>query len=123
MQAVVKTPRIEISIKGDIPDKLLTVLTDEYGKEVKIYEDKYDEEKLNIVETPWYKKTKARMTPGKYLKIYREIHSMTQEELGKLLGGIPRQHVSNMERGIRSISLKTAQKLAQIFDVSVEKFL
>lgn len=123
MQAVVKTPHIKINIKGDIPDKLLTVLRDEYGEKVKLFKDKYDEEKVNIFETPWYKKAKARMSPGKYLKIYREIHGMTQQELGHLLGGIPRQHVSNMERGIRSISVKTAQKLAQVFDVSVEKFL
>jgi DNA-binding XRE family transcriptional regulator len=123
MQAVVKTPRIEINIKGDIPHKLLTVLTDEYGEDIKIYEDEDDDEKINIFETDWYKKTKARMSPGDYLRNYREIRGMTQQELGNLLGGIPRQHVSNMERGIRSISLKTAQKLAQIFEVSVEKFL
>ena len=51
------------------------------------------------------------------------MYGMTQEKLGEMLGGIPRQHVSNMERGTRSISIKTAQKLAQIFKVSVEKFL
>ena len=27
MQAVVKTPRIEINIKGDIPEKLLSLLS------------------------------------------------------------------------------------------------
>jgi len=122
MQAVVKTPRIDIKIKGDISEKLLSILKEEYGEEIKLYEDD-DEELINVFETEWYKNIKAKTTPGDNLKIYRENRGMTQEELGKLLGGIPRQHVSNMERGIRSISLKTAQKLAQIFDVSIEKFL
>lgn len=122
MQAVVKTPRIDINIKGDISKRLLSILKEEYGEEIELYEDD-DEELINVFETEWYKNIKAKMTPGDNIKIYRENRGMTQEELGKLLGGIPRQHVSNMERGIRSISLKTAQKLAQIFEVSVEKFL
>ena len=48
---------------------------------------------------------------------------MTQTELGRLLGGLPRQHVSNMENGVRPISKKIAMKLAKAFDVSVEKFI
>jgi len=122
MQAVVKTPRIDINIKGNISKKLLSILKEEYGEDIELYEDD-DEELVNVFETKWYKNIKAKMTPGDNLKIYRENRGITQEELGKLLGGIPRQHVSNMERGIRSISLKTAQKLAQVFELSVEKFL
>jgi len=63
------------------------------------------------------------MTPGTYMKIYRENRKMTQTELGKILGGLPRQHVSNMENGVRPISKKIAIKLAKAFDVSVEKFI
>jgi len=48
---------------------------------------------------------------------------MTQKELGELLGGVPRQHVSNMERGIRAISKKVALNLAKIFNTSVDKFI
>ena len=122
MQAVVKTPRIKINIRGDIPKKILSVLREEYGEKVKLFED-INEEKVNIFETEWYKKTKAKITPGDNLKIYREMHGITQGKLGEMMGGIPRQHISNMERGIRSISLKTAQKLSQIFKTSVEKFI
>lgn len=122
MQAVVKTPLIEIKIKGHISKKLLSVLKDEYGEEVKLYQDA-DDEMINIFETDWYKKTKANTTPGDNLKIYREMHNLTQTQLGEMLGNMPRQNISNMERGIRSISIKTAQKLSQIFKVSVEKFI
>ncbi len=122
MQAVVKTPHIEIKIKGDIPLKLLELLKDEYGKNVKVIKEK-DDEYVDIFKSDWYKKIKKNIKPGDNLKVYREIHGMTQTELGQKLGRIPRQHVSNMERGIRSISLKNAKKLAKLFKVSVDKFV
>lgn len=122
MQAVVKTHRIDINIKGEIPHKILSILKEEYGEAVKLYEES-DEEKVNIFEMDWYKRTKANIQPGENLRIYREMHGITQEKLGETLGGVPRQHVSNMERGVRKISLRTAQKLAQLFKVPVEKFL
>jgi len=122
MQAVVKTHLIEINIKGNIPHKILSVLKEEYGEEVKLYEDT-DEEKVNIFETEWYRKIRDKISPGENLKIYREMHGITQEKLGEALGGVPRQNISNMERGLRKISLKTAQKLSQLFKVPVEKFL
>jgi DNA-binding XRE family transcriptional regulator len=122
MQAVVKTPLIEIKIKGTIPNKILNVLKEEYGKKVKIIKEN-DDEYVNVFETEWYKKIKAQTTPGDNMRIYRENHGLTQEKLGELLGGIPRQHISNMEKGTRSISINTAKKLSNIFKVSVEKFI
>jgi len=122
MLAVVKKPHIEINIKGEIPEKLISVLEEEYGQDVEISEED-DEEFVNVFETDWYRDMKAQMTPGTYLKIYRENYGFTQAELGKRLGNIPRQHVSNMERGSRNISLKMAKKLAKIFNVSPDKFI
>ena len=122
MQAVVKTPRIEINIKGEIPEKLMSVLEEEYGEHIQLL-DESDEETVSVFETDWYRDIKSRMTPGDNLRIYRENHDLTQAKLGEMLGGVPRQHVSNMERGVRSISLKTARKLAKLFRVSPEKFI
>ena len=122
MQAVVKTPHIEINIKGDIPTRLLSVLEEEYGESVLLSEAD-DDEVVNIFQTDWYRDIRSTTTPGDNLRIYRENHGLTQAKLGELLGGIPRQHISNMERGTRSISLKTARKLGEIFQVSPEKFI
>ncbi len=122
MQAVVKTPRIEINIKGEIPDRLMSMLEEEYGEQIQLLEDN-DEEAVNIFETGWYRDIKSKMTPGDNLKIYRENRGLTQAKLGEMLGAVPRQHISNMERGKRSISLKTARKLAELFKVSPEKFI
>ena len=122
MQAVVKTPRIEVNIKGEIPSKLISLLEEEFGENLQIAEEG-DEEEVSIFGTDWFQEVKAQTTPADNLKIYRENHSLTQAKLGELLGGIPRQHISNMERGIRPISIKNARKLAEIFGISPAKFI
>jgi DNA-binding XRE family transcriptional regulator len=122
MLAVVKTPLTKIRIKGRIPNKLIYVLVQEYGKNVHITPDSEDE-KLDVFQTDWYKKIKKKLTPGTYIKVFRQNNNMTQAELGKALGGLPRQHISNMENGSRPISKRIALKLAKLFDVSVEKFI
>ncbi len=124
MLAVVKTPRISIRIQGTIPARLITVLKKEYGKSVKLVEETSDDDELvDISQTDWYRRTKARLTPGKSLRIYRQNAKMTQGELGKRLGGLPKQFVSNMENGIRPISKNMALKLASIFKTSVARFI
>jgi DNA-binding XRE family transcriptional regulator len=122
MLAVVKTPLTKIRIKGRVPNKLIDLLAEEYGNALQITPDPEDE-KLDVFQTDWYKNLKKKLRPGSYIKVFRHNRNMTQTELGKVLGGIPRQHISNMENGIRPISKKTALRLAKIFDVSVEKFI
>jgi DNA-binding XRE family transcriptional regulator len=122
MQAVVKTPHIEIKIKGTIPGSLLTLLKKEYGKKLR-FTEKEDNERVNVFETDWYKKIKKETSPGDNMKIYRENYGLTQEALGRILGNIPRQHISNMERGVRAISVNIAKKLSRIFKVPIEKFI
>jgi DNA-binding XRE family transcriptional regulator len=122
MLAVVKTPLTKIRIKGRVPNKLIDLLAEEYGNALRITPDPEDE-KLDVFQTDWYKNLKKRLSPGSYIKVFRQNRNMTQTELGKALGGMPRQHISNMENGIRPISKKTALRLAKLFDVSVEKFI
>jgi DNA-binding XRE family transcriptional regulator len=122
MLAVVKTPLTKIRIKGRVPNKLIDLLAEEYGNALQITPDPEDE-KMDVFRTDWYKNIKKRLSPGSYLKVFRQNKNMTQAELGKALGGLPRQHISNMENGIRPISKKIALKLSKLFDVSVEKFI
>ena len=122
MLAVVKTPLTRIRITGRVPNKLIDLLAEEYGNALQITPDPEDE-KLDVFQTDWYKNLKKRLSPGSYIKVFRQNKNMTQTDLGKALGGLPRQHISNMENGIRPISKKTALKLAKLFDVSVEKFI
>ena len=121
MQALVKTLRTNIHIQGDIPTRVLDMLRNEYGSALKIYEG--EEEYVEVTESDWYKEIKGGTNPGDAMRIYRKNHQLTQAQLGQKLGNIPRQIVSNMERGKRSISLATAKKLAVIFNVPANRFL
>ena len=122
MLAVVKTPLISVRIQGKIPSKLIDVLRDEYGESVHLVEEA-DDQRVDVFKTAWYRRTQPRLTPGKRLRIYRQNMKITQTTLGKMLGGIPKQFISNMENGIRPISKKMALKLAEIFEISVAKFI
>ena len=122
MLAVVKTPLTKIRIQGRISNRLLDVLVQEYGEDVQITRDS-DDEKVEVFQTDWYKRIKKKLTPGTYMKVFRQNKGMTQAQLGQALGGLPRQHISNMENGSRPISKKIALRLAELFDVSVEKFI
>lgn len=92
MQAVVKTPHTEIIINGIVSTGILEALRQEYGNDLKIIEE---DQAVNVFETEWYRTVKANMKPGDYVRICREKKGWTQTELGMMLGGIPRQHVSN----------------------------
>jgi len=122
MQAVAKTPRIDVRITGEISEKLLKTLEDECGDDLVIITDP-DEEFVDAQETDWYKEAKAGLTPGESLRIYRQNAGLTQEALGKLMSNLPRQHISNMENNSRTISLEKAKKLAKLLHTSPARFL
>lgn len=122
MQVVAKTPRIEVRITGEISAGLLRALEKECGRALEIITDP-DEEYVDAVETDWYRDTKAGLTPGETLRIYRENAGLTQAGLGMLLGNVPRQHISGMEHGRRAISMGMAKRLAAALGVSPARLL
>ena len=122
MLVAVKTPRIELHMKGDIPERVLLFLEEEYGVSLRPTTDD-GEEAVNALETDWYKRTMAAMTPGKALRIYRENAGLTQTALGERMGGVPRQHISNMENGKRPIGKENAKRLAAALHVDYRAFL
>ncbi|EKD39846.1 MAG: Cro/CI family transcriptional regulator [uncultured bacterium] len=121
MQVVAKTPRIELRLKGDIPTRIIKALESEYGK-LEILTDE-DEELVDITSSDWYKSVKVALTPGSVLRVYREKAGLTQTALGVKIGGVPRQHISGMETGTRSISKEMAKRLAAALNTSPLKFI
>jgi transcriptional regulator with XRE-family HTH domain len=81
------------------------------------------DELVEVTSTDWYRGIKEQIAPGDNMRLYREMLGFSREELGRKLGRFGRQNISNMERGHRQISRNVAKKLAELFDVSVEKFL
>lgn len=119
MQVVVKTPRIRV--EGEISGSLLRYLRSQYG-EVEVIENS-DDELIEVKHSDWYRSIRGTITPGGNLRIYREMHGLTQDQLAERIGNISRRNISDMERGHKVIIESVAEKLADFFDVSVEKFL
>lgn len=120
MQAVVKTPRIKVEGKK-IPSEVIEFLRENYGKVEVITEE--DDEIVEVSKSRWYKNISRKMTAGENIRLYREMHGWTQEELGARLGDIPRQNISGMESGRRAVSKEMARKLASLFEVRIDKFI
>ena len=118
MLAVVKKPHIEI--RGDLPELFLEMTRKFFGERMVSIIDE-SEELLTPETSEWFQNT--AVLPGEAMRSYREIHELTQEAIGQKLGGVARSEVSKMENGKRNISIKTARKLAEIFDVSVDRFI
>ena len=120
MQVHVKTPRTKIEMNGDIPEKIIAILKEFYGKKVSVSDD---DELMNVKDSDWYKNMKAKITPGETVAFYRKMHKMTQAELGEKIGNFSKQNVSEIERNIRPVSKKVAKQLAEIFSISVDRFI
>ncbi|EMN92016.1 MULTISPECIES: helix-turn-helix transcriptional regulator [Leptospira] len=120
MQAVVKTPRTEVTIKGEISSTLLKALKKEFGRKLRIEKS---EESIPWRDTEFFKENKEFLQPGSKLKYYRKKAGLSLTELGDKLGGIPRQNLSAMELGKRPISKDLAKQLAKLFKKPVEVFL
>jgi transcriptional regulator with XRE-family HTH domain len=78
---------------------------------------------FEITKSEWYHHIRSEISPSENIRLYRELHHMSQTELGEKLGRLSRQNISNMENGQRGISKSLAKRLSKLFDVSVEKFL
>ncbi len=120
MQAIVKTPHINLNIKGKLSTFILNALKKEYGKKLILREE--EEETLDYFNSPLAKSLEKIKTPSECLKTYRTNHSLTQEQLGKKLN-ISKNYVSDWERGRRSISKDKAKMLSKLFHISTDNFI
>jgi DNA-binding XRE family transcriptional regulator len=120
MQVHVKTPRTKIEMNGDIPEKIIAILKEFYGKKVSVSDD---DEFTNIKDSDWYKNIKAQISPGETVAFYRKMHKMTQKELGEKIGNFSKQNVSEIERNIRPVSKKAAKVIAEIFNISIDRLI
>ncbi len=57
---------------------------------------------------------------GKNVKKYRLKSKLSQEKLGEL-SGLHRTYISDIERGLRSISLNNIDKLSKALNVEIYK--
>jgi DNA-binding XRE family transcriptional regulator len=117
MSEAVKTHRINIGFKPRTPARVINNIKKQYAT----YIDDGDE-LVDISTTDWYKKMQKRMTPGKYLRNFREATGTTQAGLGEKLN-VSAARVSDFENDRRAISKAIAKKLADMFKVSPALFI
>ena len=122
LRITLRTRDTFIEIRGAIPGNLLELLRKEYGRRLIIRCD-WQGPLPDILNLPLYEREPMKMSPAAFLRFFRQDKLLTQTELGMQLGGLSRQHISDMENGRRSISKGTARKLSRFFDVALSKFI
>ena len=108
-------------IKGEIPSQVLVYLQQQFGANLNLVED--EEETVNIFDTAWYKQVSSALTPGDAMKIYRENHGLTKLELADKLGNMKSEEIADIESNKREINLELAEKLSELFNVPIERFI
>jgi DNA-binding XRE family transcriptional regulator len=101
---------------GCITPSVLKALEKDY-----IIESK-DDSFIDVTKTDWYKNSQDRLRHGGLIKLLRSHANMSQGALGNKLE-VTSKYVSDLEHGRRSVSLKMAKKLAEIFGRKPERFL
>lgn len=122
MLAVVKTPHTDIRMRGFISAPVLRVLRNEFGKALTVTAEKDDSILESVFDCAEYKGFKKRVTPGDYIRVYRENAGLTQSELAKRLG-VTRAYICDLEHGRRAFSKPFAKKAAGFFKISAERLI
>ena len=125
MLAVVKTPRIELSISGalDGVNALLKYLRKKYEVDVVNCEPAQEEDNdapdlVSVFETDWWKETAF---PGSIAAGARLKHELTQAQLAELTG-IAQENISAYETGKRPLTRRAAAKIGAALGENPEKF-
>ena len=116
MLAVVKTPRIELSLAGNesaVAD-LLKYLRARYSVAVL---SESEDESVNAFTTPFWQET----TSGDLLQGFRLKHGLSQAELAEK-SGIGQTVISAYENGKRKLSRRAAIKIGAALGEAPEKF-
>ena len=115
----VKTPLIELEVKGDKYQPLMDLLEKDFGESLEIIED--DEEFIDIADTDWYKKTVV--SPGDMVRIHRGNIGLTQAQLGTKIGSKSKQYISDIEKGRRQINISMAKALGEALGHNYKSYL
>ena len=112
MLAVVKKPRIELSINGEGADEVLAWLAKKF--DIAVIEDK--DESIPIEGTDFWREMNANRV-GNLLQAARLKNGLTQRQLAEK-SGIKQNMVSDYEKGRRRLTKQMAAKFAEILEIS-----
>jgi len=118
MPAAAKTHPINIRFKPRTPTRVIQSVKKQFASYILDDGDEY----VDWFKTDLHKEISARMTPGKSLRMLREMAGWTLAETGKKIGVSP-YRVSDYETGQRAISKAMAKTLAGVFNTSPAVFI
>jgi DNA-binding XRE family transcriptional regulator len=116
MLALVKKPRIELSLHGDDVDELIGWISKKF--EVSILSSE-NSETISVEETDFWKEMQSNRT-GNLLAGARLKAKLTQEQLATKLG-VRQNMISDYERGKRRLSPSMAKRIAEILHLKVDR--
>lgn len=118
MLALVKKPRIELSLQGDNVEELLAWIRRKYDVAVLSAEEE-GEDSIPVEETEFWKEMEANRI-GNLLSAARLRAGLTQAELAKKLG-VRQNMISDYERGRRPLSSSMAGRFSRILKIKQER--
>ena len=116
MLALVKKPRIEISLQGENVDELIEWISKKY--EVNILVSDQDES-IAIEETDFWIEMQSNRI-GNLLSAARLKANLSQSQLAEELG-IRQNMISDYERGKRRLTPDMAKRIAETLNIKVER--
>jgi DNA-binding XRE family transcriptional regulator len=116
MLALVKKPRIEISIQGEHAEELLDWIKKKF--EVNILSSEVGDT-IPIEETNFWKEMQSNKI-GNLLAGARLKAGLTQAQLAEKLD-VRQNMISDYERGRRRLSLSMAKRIAKILNIKVDR--
>jgi ribosome-binding protein aMBF1 (putative translation factor) len=116
MLALVKKPRIEISLQGEQVDELIEWISKKF--EVSILTSD-NSESIAVEETDFLKEMQSNRI-GNLLSGARLKASLSQAQLAEKLG-VRQNMISDYERGKRRLSLSMAKRIAKILHIKVDR--
>ena len=116
MLALVKKPRIELSLQGEHVEELIAWIKKKF--EVSILSSGA-EDSIPVEETDFWKEMQSNRV-GNLLTGARLKSGMTQKELAEKLS-VKQNMISDYERGRRRLSLQMAKRIAKILNVKADR--
>jgi ribosome-binding protein aMBF1 (putative translation factor) len=116
MLALVKKPRIEISLQGEQVDELIEWISKKFEVSI-LTSDK--SESIAVEETDFWKEMQSNRI-GNLLSGARLKASLSQAQLAEKLG-VRQNMISDYERGKRRLSLSMAKRIAKILHIKVDR--
>ena len=116
MLALMKKPRIEISLQGEHIDEFIEWIRKKYEVSILTPEDS---ESVPIEETDFWREMQSNRV-GNLLSAARLKENLSQAQLAAKLN-VRQNMISDYERGKRRLTLAMAKRIAEILDIKVER--